>query len=112
MDAELPKTLISTSDTTGKLAASLGEFIVLATKLKGDLLSASAALSTVHKNVLSQPPGVLEPASSVEPAKPVYNVKPAVSEGTKAAPAVETKGPVKPEPVPVHDFPHSSTPEK
>jgi hypothetical protein len=102
MDTELPKTLISTSDTTGKLAASLGEFITLATKLKGDLLSASAALSTVHKNVLSQPPGALEPASPVAPVPP----KPPVA----AAKPVE---PVKPvETKPVVDFPHSSTPER
>ena len=48
-----------------------GEFIVAATKLQGDLSSASSALAAAHRNVLSQPPDVLEPASPIVPAKPV-----------------------------------------
>lgn len=70
MDPELPKTLTSTSDASSKLAASLDEFIKRAAILKADLGTVSAALAIVHRNVLSQPPEVLEPAFPMPPVQP------------------------------------------
>lgn len=90
MDPELAKTLISSSDAAGKLAASLDEFIKSATALKTSLMAASAELATVHKVVLSQP---------IEPV-PVVAVKPEPVKPEPAKPAV------------VHDVPGTSSPQK
>jgi hypothetical protein len=99
MDPELPKTLSSTASTTSQLAIMLSDFLIMATKLKADLSSASALLTATHRTVLSQSPQVPDP---VFPATVVHPVEPS---GSGPAKPVVVPAPVVPAPVvpaPIH----------